>query len=146
MKCHNRQFGEIEYENEHIFTFADGLIGFEQLKQFLVINDADADPFRWLVSVDDEDICFPILDPKFILSTYEVANRFDDATTVAVVASLKDPIEESTVNLRSPILFDAVKRTAKQVILADDRLAIQHQFISEPLIAAVDDSTHRGGA
>ena len=136
MKCSSHQFGDIEYENEHVFVFADGLIGFEHLKRFLIINDADAEPFRWLVPIDDQDICLPILDPTFITGDYGTMEHFGEGATVAVVAALKEPVEDSTVNLRSPIVFDADKRTGKQIILGDERLAIQHKFIATPQAVA----------
>lgn len=132
MKCFSNLFGEVNYADEHVFEFPEGIIGFEQLHKFIVINDADAEPFRWLVSIEDEDISLPIVDPKFVEPLYEVVSTFDEGVTVAVVASLKEPIECSTVNLRSPILFDSVKRTGKQVILENERYAIQHKFIAEP--------------
>jgi flagellar assembly factor FliW len=126
----------VEYNAEHVFDFPEGLIGFEHLRKFIVINDAEAEPFRWLVSVEDEDISLPILDPKFIDPLYEAANSFPNGKTVAVIASLKEPLEDSTVNLRSPLLFDAVERTGKQVILENDRLPIQQRFIVEPQLVA----------
>jgi flagellar assembly factor FliW len=136
MKCFNAQIGEIEYASEHIFTFSEGLIGFEQLRSFVVINDAETEPFRWLVSIEDEDVCLPILDPQLVVTNYQSLNAFPAGATVGVIASLKDPIEESTVNLRSPILFDAATRTAKQIILPDERFAIQHRFIGERALVA----------
>lgn len=138
MKCFNSQIGEIDYAEAHVFTFAEGLIGFEQTKKVVVINDAEAEPLRWLVSIDDENICLPILDPKCVVTNYEAVNRFPDDTTIAVIASLKEPIEDSTVNMRSPILFDAAKRTGKQIILPDERFAIQHKFIGEPRLVRED--------
>jgi flagellar assembly factor FliW len=136
MKCFNRQIGEIDYLSDHVFTFAEGLIGFEGLRSFVVINDAEAEPFRWLVSIEDEDICFPLLDPKFVMPDYEAINKFSKKHTVAVVASLKELIEESTVNLRSPILFDAIRRTGQQVILPDERFAVQQKFITGVPVAS----------
>lgn len=136
MKCFNRQFGEIDYTEEHIFEFPEGIIGFDQLHKFVIISDADVEPFRWLVSIEDEDIGLPILDPKFIEPLYETVNRFEEGKTVAVVASLKNPIEHSTINLRSPLLFDAVKRTGKQMILENERFLIEHRFIAEPQLVA----------
>ena len=140
MKCMNNQLGEIEYNNDHIFTFREGIIGFERLRSFVVINDAEAEPFRWLVSIEDEDICLPLLDPKFIIPEYETFNQFRSDKTIAVVASLKEPIEESTVNMRSPILFDAAQRTGQQVILPDERFAVQQKFIAEAQLTSTSES------
>jgi flagellar assembly factor FliW len=131
MKCLNRQFGEIEYMEDHVFTFPEGIIGFERLRKFIVINDADAEPFRWLVSLEDEDISLPILDPKFVEPLYGISNRFAEGTTVAVVASLKEQVEQSTINMRSPLVFDAVQRIGKQVILDNELYGIQQRFIAE---------------
>jgi flagellar assembly factor FliW len=132
MKCFSAQIGEIDYTEEHVYVFAEGLIGFERLRKFVVISDQETEPFRWLVSIDDEDVCLPILDPKLVITNYDEANCFPEDATVAVAVSLKDPIEESTVNMRSPILFDAKRRTGKQIIVPDERFAIQHKFVGEP--------------
>ncbi len=135
MKCFNAQIGEIDYREDHVFTFAEGLIGFEQLRKFVVISDPETEPFRWLISIEDEGICLPILDPNLVIANYDGLNMFPEDATVAVVTSLKQPVEESTVNMRSPILFDKNLRAGKQIILPDERLAIQHKFVGEPYMA-----------
>lgn len=136
MKCLNRQFGEVEFDQDHVFTFAEGLIGFEHLKRFVLIHDQNSEPFRWLVSIDDEDVSLPMIDPELLVERYNTINAFRDGDIVAVVASLKDPIEESTVNLRSPLVFDARSRTGMQIILPDERFAVQYRFIAAPQVVA----------
>ena len=131
MKCFNSQIGEIDYAEQHVFTFADGIIGFEHLRKFVIISDEETEPFRWLISVEDEDVCLPILDPNCIIANYDVLNCFPEGTTVAVIASLKEPVQESTVNVRSPILFDAEQKKGKQIILPDEQFAVQHKFVAE---------------
>lgn len=131
MKCFNHQFGEIEYAQEHVYDFPEGIIGFEHLHKFIIINDPETEPFRWLLSVEDKEFCVPILDPKFIEPLYQASERFEEGVTVAVIVSLKEPIEQSTVNLRSPLLIDAGKHLGKQSILENERFAIQHKFINE---------------
>lgn len=128
MKCYNRQFGEIEYEKDHVYDFENGLIGFEHLKKFIVINDPSCEPFQWLVSVEDEDISFPILNPAVVMEDYRIVLP-NDHSHVAVIAALKDPVEQSTVNLRSPIVFDTVTRTAQQVVLDREVYAIHHPLV-----------------
>lgn len=136
MKCLNRQFGEVDYEPDHVFTFADGLIGFEHLTRFVLVNDNNSEPFRWLVSIEDEDVSLPVIDPELLVERYNSINTFNEGDIVAVVASLKEPVEESTVNLRSPIVFDAKAKTGMQIILPDERFAVQYRFITAPHVAA----------
>lgn len=135
MKWFSRQFGEIDFEPENVYEFAEGLIGFEQLKRFIIVTDPACEPFRWLVSVEDQDTSFPILDPNVVVEDYRIELP-NDKTHVAVVAVLKDPVEQSTVNLRSPILFDTVKRTAQQVVLEHDVYAIHHPLVQQLALAA----------
>ncbi len=137
MKWFNRQFGEIEFEQENVYEFSEGLIGFEHLKRFIILTDPACEPFRWLVSVEDQDISFPILDPNVIVEDYRIELP-NDKTHVAVVAALKDPVEQSTINLRSPILFDTAQRTARQVVLEHDFYAIHHPLV-QPLELAAED-------
>jgi flagellar assembly factor FliW len=131
MKCHSRQFGEIEYQETHEFTFPDGIIGFEHLRKFLVIDDEDAQPFRWLVSLEDSSLSFPLIPAVFIETDY--GTELPAEATVFVVAMLAEPIEESTVNLKAPILVDPSTRSGRQVVLEGEGYAIQHPLFVSPL-------------
>jgi flagellar assembly factor FliW len=116
MKWNNVQFGEFEYSLEHVLVFPDGLIGFEEYQKYILINDEDTQPFVWLVSLEDESLSFPLIDPRTILSAYVVEPEQKDATILAV-ASLQKDVEESTVNLRSPIIIGNTSKKGKQIIL-----------------------------
>ena len=41
MKIATHQFGEIEFQEEHIVKFTSGLIGFENLKNYVLIKTED---------------------------------------------------------------------------------------------------------
>ena len=72
MKFTNRQFGELEFDDDHVVMFPGGLIGFERHRKFLIVDDVDSEPFRWLVSLEDGDLSFPLLDPGILLPGYGV--------------------------------------------------------------------------
>jgi len=132
MKWKNRQFGELEFDDEHVLTFPEGIIGFEDCRRFVLINDEDSQPFRWLVSTEDEDISFPLLNPKIYIPAYNAGNRQKDDATILVVASLNKEIERSTVNLRSPVIIMNKSKTGRQVILDDEAYALQHPLLLTP--------------
>jgi len=125
MKFTNRQFGELEFEDNHVVTFPDGLIGFEQFRKFLIVDDEATEPFRWLVSVEDGGLSFPLLDPGLLLPGYAADAATGGEKTVFVVATLRSAAGGSTVNLRSPIVIDNGARTAHQLILDDEGLPLQ---------------------
>ena len=129
MKFTNRQFGELEFDDDHVVMFPGGLIGFERHRKFLIVDDVDSEPFRWLVSLEDGDLSFPLLDPGILLPGYGVDAVTGGGKTVFVVASLRPDVGGSTVNLRSPLVIDNATRTARQVILADEGLPLQFPLV-----------------
>ena len=138
MKFTNRQFGELEFEEDHVVIFEGGLIGFEKHRKFLIVDDEDSEPFRWLVSLEDRDLSFPLLDPGILLPGYAVDSATGGGKTVFVVASLRPGGGGSTVNLRSPLVIDNGTRTARQIVLDDEGLPLQF-----PLVPAASSTADR---
>ncbi len=57
------RFGEIEYDPENLLHFPEGLIGFEDLHDFIVMPNEKEGPLFWIQSVDDAGIAFVLTDP-----------------------------------------------------------------------------------
>jgi flagellar assembly factor FliW len=129
MKVVSRQFGELEFEDQHVVEFLDGLIGFEQYRKYLILDDEDSEPFRWLVSVENPDLSFPLLDPALLLPDYGTGRPSTEEKEVWVLAALHSDVKKSTVNLRSPIVIDPKTRVAQQMILDDEKLPFQFPLV-----------------
>lgn len=129
MKFFNRQFGELDVEEKHLLYFPEGIIGFEEYRRFLIVRDEDSEPFRWLVSLDDANVSFPLLDPTLLDSEYGQHISLRDNDVVYVVTTLNQKIEESTVNLRSPIVIDKITQIGRQVVLENDALPFQYPLV-----------------
>ena len=136
MKFTNRQFGELEFDEDHVVTFPGGLIGFENHRKFLIVDDEGSEPFRWLVSLEDGNLSFPLLDPGLLLPGYAVDAATGGGKTVFVIASLRPGVESSTVNLRSPVVIDNATRSARQVVLDDEGLPLQFRLVTSAAPAA----------
>lgn len=132
MKWRNRQFGEFEFDEQHVLIFPEGIIGFEQCRRFILVSDEDSQPFRWLVSLEDEDLSFPMLDPRLFISDYDVCVGQDELVTVLVVVTLREEIEDSSANLRSPIIIANQTRIGKQVILENEACELQYPIFVSP--------------
>ena len=128
MKFTNRQFGELEVEEQHVLHFSEGIIGFEEYRKFLIVHDEDSEPFRWLVSLEDAELSFPLLDPTLLIPDYDKRLRAAGETSIFVIATLNENVEESTLNLRSPIVIDET-RTGRQIVLEDESLQLQFPLI-----------------
>ena len=51
MKIQNKQFGEINFESEAIIKFNEGILGFEEYKEYLLISEKEGF-FYWLTAIN----------------------------------------------------------------------------------------------
>jgi flagellar assembly factor FliW len=131
MKIKNSQFGEIEFDDEIIINFPDGLIGFEDLKRFIIIEDEECKPFRWLISVDEPEIGFAIIEPTLVVEDYYRRSGFDPEVYVLfVIVTLNRDVSKISVNLKAPVVIDKVKKLGKQVILENEEFEVSHQLLA----------------
>ncbi|MCS7228997.1 MAG: flagellar assembly protein FliW [Candidatus Kryptonium sp.] len=129
MKIKNSQFGEIEFDEQIIIPFPEGIIGFEDLKRFIIIEDEDCKPFRWLISVDEPEIGFAVLEPSLLIEDYYLRSGFDPNVYVLfVIATLSKDISKITVNLKAPVVIDKTRNLGRQVILENSEFEISHHL------------------
>ncbi len=129
-EIHHHQFGTLAVDDSIVLTFPEGIIGFENLRKFILVNDEETAPFYWLVSVEEPETTFPVIPPKIIDETYEENLSRNNTATVFAISCLREQIEESYVNLRSPIVIDNTSQTGKQIVLEDARWSFQHPLAS----------------
>ena len=139
VKLSTSNFGNLSIEKENIITFEQGLLGFEELKQFAIIAVEECLPFEWLVSLEDPMVAFPILNPTLFFSDYKPSLPKDDLAlldikkekdveTFCIVTLGKKP-EDVTLNLKGPILINMKNKMGKQVVLAEDYYSLNQLLI-----------------
>ncbi len=132
-------FGNLSIEKENIITFEQGLLGFEELKQFAIIDVEECLPFEWLVSVEDPIVAFPILSPTLLFSDYKPSLTKDDLVLLDIkkemdvemfcIVTLGEKPENVTLNLKGPILINMKNKMGKQVVLAEDYYSLNQSLI-----------------
>jgi len=130
MKFTNRQFGEMTFEEKHVLIVPDGIIGFGEYKKYLIVDDQDTQPFRWLVSLEDPDLSFAMITPDLVVRDYQSKLFSNRDVTVFSLIALKDPVEESTMNLRSPLVIDNKTKEVCQIILEDESLSMRYPLFN----------------
>ncbi len=120
------RFGEIEYDPENTLQFPEGLIGFEDLRNFVVMPNEKEGPLFWIQSVDDPQVAFILTDPTGFYYDYKVVPDgrerqklgIDDDSECLIVSVVSVPADRKiTLNLAAPILFAPKTNRALQVIL-----------------------------
>lgn len=129
MKISTIRFGEIEIEESRIFKFALPIIGFNELRDFVILDLNKEGFFRWLQSVEDPALAFPIVSvfsldidytidlPDEVVQILKITNP--DSLLVMNIASIpQDNPQGTTINLLAPIIFNLDEQLAGQVILS----------------------------
>ena len=138
MNIQSARFGEIEIDEQQIYTFREGIPGFEQDKRFVVLALEDLDGFACLQCVDRGELSFIIVNPFVFYPEYgfdlsDTETRELEITdpgdmTVWSIVTIKDNLESATVNLVAPIVLNERNRLGKQVILVDSDLDTRHSL------------------
>jgi flagellar assembly factor FliW len=141
MLLQTRQFGPIEITEDDIIRFPKGILGFEELEQYVIIDHVDSQPFRWLQCVDTPELAFVVVNPVVFFPEYRVEVHAKEVADIGVndphdveilvVVSIPQQIEHMTVNLQGPILINAANRTAKQLVLTNSDYTVQHSITEQ---------------
>ncbi|MCR4321573.1 MAG: flagellar assembly protein FliW [Candidatus Brocadiaceae bacterium] len=132
-------FGNLNIEKENIITLEQGLLGFEELKQFVIVAIEECLPFEWLVSVEDPVVAFPILNPTLFFSDYNPSLPKDDLALLDIkkekdvetfcIVTLGEKPENVTLNLKGPILINMKNKMGKQIVLTEDYYSLNQRLI-----------------
>ena len=141
MLLETRQFGSIEITENDIIRFPKGILGFEELEQYVIIDHADSQPFRWLQCVDTPDLAFVVVNPVIFFPDYRVEVHAKEVGDIGVhdphdveiltIVTIPSQIEQMAVNLQGPILINAINRTGKQLVLTNGEYTVQHSITEQ---------------
>ncbi len=136
MKINTTRFGELEVEKKDIISFKEGLLGFESLKKFFVVDPGDQTLILWLQSIEDESVAFPIIEPKIFNPEYIVkllpaeltSLDLENLNTASVYTVLTIPqnVTDMSANLKAPIVINNASKMARQIVLQDSKLEVRY--------------------
>lgn len=141
MQLETTRFGAIEIDGDAVITFTQPIIGFNELRRFVLLPGPDGSTIKWLQSIERGDVAFIVMDPRAVYPSYAIDLRPDELAELAVenVADIEVyslvvvPADRSQVrtNLKAPIAVNPVQRLAKQLILDRRDYPIQF-FLARP--------------
>lgn len=126
MKINTYQFGEVEFNENRIIFFDSGLIGFEQLKKYLLIKTED-ELFYWLNSVEQPEIAFPLIGLRLIDESFP---QEKDNEAFGIVTLNSDPLK-ITINMKAPVFINQDKKTGFQKILEEEKFEVYYKLFIE---------------
>lgn len=134
-------FGNLEVEEQDVFFFEDGIVGFPKNTKYIVIKNPDQNlPFDWLQSIETPELAFVVTDPFFFKQEYE----FDVPEIIQGKLDIRDPgdvliyaitvipedLRLSTMNLRAPVVLNTRSKRGCQLILENENYAVKFRLFS----------------
>jgi flagellar assembly factor FliW len=105
-----------------------GILGFEQIKNYLLISNPLEEPFRWLRVKDNPALAFVVIEPFLVAPDYQPNIPQQDVEFLglsspgeAVLYNIVTvhPNQRATVNLKGPLVINRNTGVGKQVIIAN---------------------------
>lgn len=140
MRIQTSRFGLIELSAMDIIKFPEGLLGFNDLRHFVLLDDPSDEIFAWLQSCEEPGVAFPVLEPELFTDSYKIDLAKNDLMglelkepekirSFAIITIPNDPTL-MTANLKAPVVINVERRIGRQCVLQDNQLAIK-----EPIFA-----------
>ena len=141
IKINSSKFGELEIEEKNIFNFISPIIGFNNLKQYTIIDYKADSPFKWLQSIEDMDLAFPVtlcsffnIDYQFNIPDEEadiLGIESPDSVFVCNIANIpsSDP-HSATINMLAPIVINLQNKKAMQLILKNTDFEVRYKLFN----------------
>ena len=119
--------------------FEKGIPGFEDLKNFKILDLEDNKQFKILQSNESENISFVVTSPFEIYKEYvidlnnetikELKIRNSEDVLVLSIITLGETLEKSTLNLKAPLIINIQNKLGRQLILQSEKYETKHPLI-----------------
>ena len=133
-RCDTRYFGPVEYSEESVMVFPDGIPAFEQEKRFLALRQPINEPMVFLQSIANPNVCFATLPALAACPHYQLSMAPEDLDALGLETDRQPAIgrdvlclavlslEENappTANLLAPIVVNLNTLRGCQAIQTD---------------------------
>jgi len=124
-----------EVHNENIFSFPEGILGFEHINDYVFLMNDKVAPFMFMQALNDSDLSFVCIEVFQVCPEYSItlpasaidALGIEDPKDLAVFAlvTVRKDVEETTANLMSPIVVNLSNSKAQQVIIENSQYPVR---------------------
>lgn len=139
-----KKFGTVDVNKNAIFNFVSPIIGFNEHKNYTIIDYKPDSPFKWLQSMEDMDLAFPVTLCSFFNIDYqfdipdEEAQKLDiqnpDDVFVCNIANIpmSNP-QGATINMLAPIVINIKNKKAMQLVLKNTDFQVRYKLFDNGL-------------
>ncbi len=140
MKIKTKPYGEIEVSEKQKILFSDGIIGFEGITSYFLIDSKEG-PYYWLQSEEHPELAFILINPRIFMTGYKLMVQSEDLEAIGVeeqsdlldfaIVTVPEDHKKISANLMGPIIINKKTRVARQVISENDEYGVKHYIMEE---------------
>jgi flagellar assembly factor FliW len=126
MKTLQTRFGEVTYDPDKVVHFPEGLIGFERLRDFIVMPNKNDDVLLCFQNVEEPHVAFLLINPSLFFPDYQVdvsrkvreklGIEADDPCFILTTITFHQD-KAVTLNLLAPVVYAPKTDRAVQIVL-----------------------------
>lgn len=142
MEIETKKFGRIEVSEDKLFNFVMPIVGFDELSRYVLLEHDEESLFKWLQSVDNSLLAFPIVSCANLSFDYVIdlpdnavdALQIDDVEDLLVMNVASIPSSEpdgATINLLAPLVFNIKNKLAGQIILSGSGYEVNYPLFEK---------------
>ena len=141
MEFHHHHLGTVQYSKDEVLSFPQGLLGYFKYKNYILASHKDFDPFKWMISIDNHEIGFPLVDPLLFCPDYspnitkrdlnELSAENPQSLEMYSIVTMNHDPSLASANLSGPVLLNLRKKIGKQLVLLDDRYSTKHRILNK---------------
>lgn len=136
------KFGDVEVEESRIFDFVMPIIGFNDLTKFVILDPNKDTLFKWLQSVEEPSLAFPIISVASLNYDYSVdlsdnvinelgITNAESLLVMNITSIPQDNPRGTTINLLAPLIFNLDNQKAGQIVLSGSGYDISHPMFKK---------------
>ena len=136
-----KPFGEIEVADDQVIEFPEGILGFDYVDRFVLLEEKES-PFIWLQAYSEPELAFVMVSPLQFMAEYSLvisqsdlddvdAKSPEELAVYAIVTIPSHDPADMTANLQGPIIINTATRKGKQAISLSDKYRVRHKIMEE---------------
>lgn len=137
MLVKDTRFGDLTVAEDQIILFPRGMIGFEGVERYVLLNATDK--ISWLQAVDEPALAFPLVQAPLVYPGYSLCVEDDllsplgeiDESMMAIYLVLVVPRDPSaaTANLKAPVVINFRSQRGMQLLIDKPEYSIRHRIV-----------------
>ncbi len=144
MRVKTRHFGEIDLDDSKVLYFENGILGFEDYKEFTLLYDDEGDErpdISWLQSMDEPALAIPVVNPFLVKPDYNpqvddellkpLGDLVEENTVVLLSVTVPQQLEKISANLKAPFIINSDERKGAQIVVENQDYEIKYFFYEQ---------------